>query len=336
MSNKKGPSLAIKSPCPPLLSLPKATHLRGSRLMAEAQKGNFSRSYPVRIMRPHRGLGNWPTPRALNRLLLAGQVYGVPLSGPLVTKSAFPDQKACGEDFRRNWIEVRPALTSVSSGAPDKAQFARADFWTKDVIEYLHLLVDKFFSKDEGLLLPSLVVEWVLSRLQERVSADVLELFLPIIYVIVERIALSQTYAHIFIDIVVRVICSKPQLSRYENVLVSSDLPEILTAAIHRAVTMLTANGSAHGSAAFSYARNLLKKYHDIGGVTKWEKNFRTTLGVDDSDEYLWKLSGRMSRFGVTMKELVQRRIEDAVQYFHGKERKPFAAAVTKNPSEIM
>ncbi|KAJ0969757.1 hypothetical protein J5N97_022634 [Dioscorea zingiberensis] len=148
MSNKKGPSLAIKSPRPPLLSLPKATHLRGSRLMAEAQKGNISRSYPVRIMRPHRGLGNWPAPRALNRLLLAGQVYGVPLSGPLLTKSAFPDQKACEEDFRRKWIKVRPALTSVSSGAPDKAQFARADLWTKDVIEYLHLLVDKFFSKD--------------------------------------------------------------------------------------------------------------------------------------------------------------------------------------------
>ncbi|KAJ0970177.1 hypothetical protein J5N97_023054 [Dioscorea zingiberensis] len=152
-------------------------------------------------------------------------------------------------------------------------------------------------------------------------------------------------------------------LQRYENVLVSSDLlPEVLTAAIHRAMTMLTANGRSHGSAAFSYSRNLLKKYRDIGSVTKWEKNFRTTCdqrmlteldairtadssmgfspgvpaGVDDSDEYLRKLSGRMSRFGGTMKELVQRRIEDAVQYFYGKERKPFAAAVTKNPSEIM
>ncbi|RWW76137.1 hypothetical protein BHE74_00015794 [Ensete ventricosum] len=43
--------------------------------------------------------------RALKRK--AGQVYGVPLSGPLVTKAgAFPEQRACNEDSRRKWIEV--------------------------------------------------------------------------------------------------------------------------------------------------------------------------------------------------------------------------------------
>ncbi|RRT38520.1 hypothetical protein B296_00054976, partial [Ensete ventricosum] len=43
--------------------------------------------------------------RALKRK--AGQVYGVPLSGPLVTKAgAFPEQRACSEDSRRKWIEV--------------------------------------------------------------------------------------------------------------------------------------------------------------------------------------------------------------------------------------
>lgn len=37
----------------------------------------------------------------------AGQVYGVPLSGPLVTKAgAFPEQRASNEDSRRKWIEV--------------------------------------------------------------------------------------------------------------------------------------------------------------------------------------------------------------------------------------
>ncbi|GMP43475.1 hypothetical protein CsSME_00012820 [Camellia sinensis var. sinensis] len=38
----------------------------------------------------------------------AGQVYGVPLSGVLLTKpGVFLEQRPCGEDFRRKWIEVR-------------------------------------------------------------------------------------------------------------------------------------------------------------------------------------------------------------------------------------
>ncbi|PKI45447.1 mediator of RNA polymerase II transcription subunit 12 isoform X2 [Punica granatum] len=36
----------------------------------------------------------------------AGQVYGVPLSGTLLSKAAaFPEQRPCTEDFRRRWIE---------------------------------------------------------------------------------------------------------------------------------------------------------------------------------------------------------------------------------------
>eukprot|EP00850_Spirogloea_muscicola_P013663 SM000094S24680 [mRNA] locus=s94:135135:145411:+ [translate_table: standard] len=36
----------------------------------------------------------------------AGQVYGVPLVGPLLLKSGqFPELKTCGEDFRRKWME---------------------------------------------------------------------------------------------------------------------------------------------------------------------------------------------------------------------------------------
>uniref|UniRef100_A0A2P2LZB3 Mediator of RNA polymerase II transcription subunit 12 n=1 Tax=Rhizophora mucronata TaxID=61149 RepID=A0A2P2LZB3_RHIMU len=36
----------------------------------------------------------------------AGQVYGVPLSGPLLTKpGVFPEQRPCGEDFKKKWIE---------------------------------------------------------------------------------------------------------------------------------------------------------------------------------------------------------------------------------------
>ncbi|RVW47015.1 Mediator of RNA polymerase II transcription subunit 12 [Vitis vinifera] len=37
----------------------------------------------------------------------AGQVYGVPLSGSLLTKPCvFPEQRPCGEDFRKKWIEA--------------------------------------------------------------------------------------------------------------------------------------------------------------------------------------------------------------------------------------
>lgn len=242
----------------------------------------------------------------------AGQVYGVPLSGPLLIKpGVFPDQRPCVEDFRRKWIEAlsqqhkrlrsltdhvphgyrkkslfevlirynvplpkstwfikvsylnqfRPASTSVSSGTPDKAHFARTDLWTKDVLEYLNQLLDDFFSKEgfsasaagrdhplqtafpgsiqqrtdsvssihdveepslqfkwgymvrllswhfaEGLLLPSLVIEWVLNQLQEKESVESLELLLPVACDVIESISLSQTYVRTFVDLAIRSI----------------------------------------------------------------------------------------------------------------------------------
>lgn len=37
----------------------------------------------------------------------AGQVYDVPLSGSQLTKpGVFPEQRPCGEDFKKKWIEV--------------------------------------------------------------------------------------------------------------------------------------------------------------------------------------------------------------------------------------
>ncbi|KAL0846059.1 hypothetical protein Bca101_019305 [Brassica carinata] len=41
--------------------------------------------------------------RALKRK--AGQVYGVPLSGSLLGKPGFPEQKSCGEETKKKWIE---------------------------------------------------------------------------------------------------------------------------------------------------------------------------------------------------------------------------------------
>jgi hypothetical protein len=41
--------------------------------------------------------------RALKRK--AGQVYGVPLSGSLLCKPGFPEQRSCGEETKKRWIE---------------------------------------------------------------------------------------------------------------------------------------------------------------------------------------------------------------------------------------
>ncbi|KAF2315304.1 hypothetical protein GH714_038774 [Hevea brasiliensis] len=243
----------------------------------------------------------------------AGQVYGVPLSGSLLTKpGVFPEQRACSEDFKKKWIEglsqphkrlrsladqvphghrrkslfevlirnnvpllratwfikvtylnqVRPSSASISSGTPDKTQLSRTEVWTKDVIEYLQILLDEFFSRNnsysaphtkarspqmlyagsvqhrsdpapvfidgeepslhfkwwyvvrllhwhhaEGLLLPTVIIDWVLSQLQEKDVLEILQMLLPIIYGVLDTIVLSQTYVRTLAGIVVRYIC---------------------------------------------------------------------------------------------------------------------------------
>jgi hypothetical protein len=64
--------------------------------------------------------------RALNDALIrkrkAGQVYGVPLSGALLAKPGlYPEQKNCGEDFRKKWIEdlsQRKRLRALAEHVP--------------------------------------------------------------------------------------------------------------------------------------------------------------------------------------------------------------------------
>uniref|UniRef100_A0A0E0BDG8 Mediator complex subunit Med12 domain-containing protein n=1 Tax=Oryza glumipatula TaxID=40148 RepID=A0A0E0BDG8_9ORYZ len=133
----------------------------------------------------------------------AGQVYGVPLSGSLLTKPGmYPEQMHSNEDTRRKWIEalvqpnrrlwslaeqvprgfrrkslfnylirynvpllraswlvkvtylnqVQTSSNNVSSAAPDSL---RSQHWTKDVIEYLQLLLDELCSKNGFFGLPS-------------------------------------------------------------------------------------------------------------------------------------------------------------------------------------
>ncbi|KAG8663818.1 mediator of RNA polymerase II transcription subunit 12 isoform X2 [Manihot esculenta] len=242
----------------------------------------------------------------------AGQVYGVPLSGSLLTKpGVYPEQRPCSEDFKKKWIEglsqphkrlqcladhvphgyrrkslfevlirnnvplpratwfikvtylnqVRPSSAGISPGTPDKTQLSRTELWTKDVIEYLQMLLDEFFSRSnsqsashsrdrspqmlyagsvqhrsdpepvfidgeepslyfrwwyvvrllhwhhaEGLLLPSVIIDWVLSQLQKKDVLEILQLLLSIIYGVLDTIVLSQTYVRALVGIAIRYI----------------------------------------------------------------------------------------------------------------------------------
>ncbi|KAJ6334861.1 hypothetical protein OIU78_011666 [Salix suchowensis] len=244
----------------------------------------------------------------------AGQVYGVPLSGSLLTKpGVFPEQKPCGVDFKKKWIEclglsqphkrlrsladhvphgyrkksllevlirnnvpllratwfikvtylnqVRSSSSSTSSGTSDKNQLSRTEFWTKDVVDYLQSLLDEYLSRNnphsaphskdrsqqmlytgsvqhrsdpssaildgeepslhfkwwyvarllhwhhaEGLLLPSVIIDWVLSQLQEKDLLEILQLLLPIIYGVLETVILSQSYVRTLVGVAVRFI----------------------------------------------------------------------------------------------------------------------------------
>ncbi|KAK4418625.1 Mediator of RNA polymerase II transcription subunit [Sesamum alatum] len=242
----------------------------------------------------------------------AGQVYGVPLSGALLAKPGiFPEQRPCGEDFRKKWIEglsqphkrlrsladhvphgyrrkslfevlirnnvpllratwfikvtylnqVRVTSSNSSSGFHDKTQFSRSEQWTKDVIEYLQYLLDEFITRNhshstlhmrdrssqmvfagsvqqkgdsfsalmdgdepslytkwwyvvriihwhhaEGLVIPSLIIDWVLNQLQEKELRNVLQLLLPIIYGVLDTVVSSQTYVRTLAGIAVRFI----------------------------------------------------------------------------------------------------------------------------------
>lgn len=149
-------------------------------------------------------------------------------------------------------------------------------------------------------------------------------------------------------------------IRRYENILVAADLiPEMLSAAMNRAATVAASNGRLSGSPTFLYARHLLKKYASANSVVEWEKNFKATCdrrllselesvrlqngefgfsfavpaGVEDLDDFIrQKISGnRLSRTGMSMREIVQRYVDDAVHHLFGKERKLFGASAQKS-----
>ncbi|XP_011036341.1 PREDICTED: mediator of RNA polymerase II transcription subunit 12 isoform X2 [Populus euphratica] len=148
-------------------------------------------------------------------------------------------------------------------------------------------------------------------------------------------------------------------LRRYENIIIATDLiPEVLSATMRRVATLLASNERISGSAAFIYSRHLLKKYSNMPSVLEWEKSFKATCdkrlfselesgrsldaefgyplgvpaGVDLDDFFRQKISGsRLSRVGMSMRDVVQRNIDDAFHYF-GKERKLLGAGTAKSP----
>ncbi|MBA0617349.1 hypothetical protein Godav_026806 [Gossypium davidsonii] len=150
-------------------------------------------------------------------------------------------------------------------------------------------------------------------------------------------------------------------LRRYENILIAADLvPEALSATMRHVASFMATNGRITGSGALVFACYLLRRYGSIASVIEWEKNFKETCdkrllselesgrtegefgfphgvpaGTEDPDDYCRQRInvGRLSRAGVSMRDMVQRRIDDVLHYILGKERKHFAANTAKSPA---
>ncbi|KAL3624456.1 hypothetical protein CASFOL_031124 [Castilleja foliolosa] len=151
-------------------------------------------------------------------------------------------------------------------------------------------------------------------------------------------------------------------IRRYENLIIAADLiPETLSATTCRAAAVLASNGRLSGMPSLVYARHLLRNYGNTVSVAEWQKTFTSTSdkrlsselesglslegefgfplgipnGVEDPDDYIRQkiTSVRVSRVGLTMKEIVHIHIEEVFQYFYTKDRKPFGSGPNKNPS---
>ncbi|KAL4352304.1 hypothetical protein GQ457_06G032040 [Hibiscus cannabinus] len=124
-------------------------------------------------------------------------------------------------------------------------------------------------------------------------------------------------------------------LRRYENILIAADLvPEALSATMRRASAFMATNVRITGSGTLVFFRYLLKRYGNIASVIEWEKNFKGTCdkrllselesgrtegefgfplgvpaGTEDPDDYCRQriTVGRLSRVGLSMRDMVQR-----------------------------
>ncbi|GKU96851.1 hypothetical protein SLEP1_g10039 [Rubroshorea leprosula] len=151
-------------------------------------------------------------------------------------------------------------------------------------------------------------------------------------------------------------------LRRYESIVISTDLiPEVLSAMMNRAAAVVASTGRISSSATIIYARHLLKRYGSMASVIAWEKNVKAKYdkrllseleagrsldgefgfpsgvlaGVEDPDDYFRQkiTSGRISRVGLSMRDVVPRHLDEAFQYYFGKERKLLATGTAKGPA---
>ncbi|XP_022733771.1 mediator of RNA polymerase II transcription subunit 12-like isoform X2 [Durio zibethinus] len=142
-------------------------------------------------------------------------------------------------------------------------------------------------------------------------------------------------------------------LRRYENILIATDLvPEALSATMRRTAAVMATNGRITASGTLVFAQYLLKRYGNIASVIEWEKNFKSTCdkkllselesgelgvpaGTEDADDYCRQkiTGGRLSRVGLSMRDMVQRYVDDVLPYILSKEREPFAANAPKSPA---
>lgn len=151
-------------------------------------------------------------------------------------------------------------------------------------------------------------------------------------------------------------------LRRYENILAAADLiPETLSAMMHRASLVMSSNTRVSSSASLLFARQLLKKYAHVATVVDWSKSFKQTsdkrlimelesgrssdgefgfplgvpAGIQDFDEFLrQKITGiRISRVGLSMRDTVQRLIDENIPSFYGQDKKStFSGGPVKRP----
>lgn len=153
------------------------------------------------------------------------------------------------------------------------------------------------------------------------------------------------------------------RVDRYEGLLAAMDLlPQALSAGMQRAANVMAAvpGGRAGCSALLCYVRDLLRKYGGLASVQAWEKRWKAScdqrlgaelealkagdsdggfglvggMGEDRDDPHVPRLTGRLARVGTSMKDIVQRGMNEVMLIMMNKERDAAALGVSRNGRE--
>ncbi|KAL3675105.1 hypothetical protein R1sor_025053 [Riccia sorocarpa] len=151
-------------------------------------------------------------------------------------------------------------------------------------------------------------------------------------------------------------------LRRYEGLLAAMDLlPQALSAATQRAANLMAVvpGGRAGCAALLCHVRDLLRKYGSLPSVQAWEKNWKVIgdqrlvaelealkagdseggsglVGLDDRDDAIPRLTGRLSRFGGNLKDIVTRGMNEAFIQMLNKEREAVSANGVKEKERVV